>query len=247
MINVLDIPEPGGIADPFQLGLLLPVPGPEANTILLEDRDGKDIQRLTATAVDFNAAGRTAFRDQRVSIDVLITDARVAIACSRYDKGDGWFFFGGGSAMALEALFTGVSKARAAVRSRGKMLVGQVRYPWIQRVGGSSNTVRTRDEELILETSAGTGGAMRTTLTLSKGLRAEEAVSEIVRRAARYRLASEDLAADASRWLATLAAATPDGASAADARGLRFFRFPDPKRVNEESARLTPRTAGGES
>ena len=43
-----------------------------------------------------------------------------------------------------------ISKARAAIRSRGKMLVGQVRYPWIQTVGSSPKDGWASEEKLIL-------------------------------------------------------------------------------------------------
>jgi hypothetical protein len=240
VINVVDIPEPGSVADPFQLGLLLPVPGPDTNTIMLEQRDGPNVVRLTAVAIAFNVEGRAAFNDKKVLIDVLVTDARVAVACSKYDKGDSWLFFGG-SALDIfnDALFNSVSTARAHIRSRGKMLVGQIRYPWIQRIGGSSE-----EGKLVFETSAGRGGQMRLTLVLSKGPGGLDVATEIARRAASYRLASEQLGQDASRWLEALTAAEPDGASAPDSGGMRFFQLPEPRRVSTESALLAPRVAG---
>jgi hypothetical protein len=144
VLNVVEIPD--SVQDPFELGLLLPVPGLQKNSILLEDRDGSQVQRLTATAVLFRTNGRLVFRDRKIKIDLLVTDARFAPACSRYDKGGGWV--GGASAMVVA---NAVSKARAAIRSRGKMLVGQVRYPWIQRVGSAPKKGFGNDEKLVFE------------------------------------------------------------------------------------------------
>lgn len=245
MINVVEISDPAAISDPVELGLLLPVPGSETNTILMENRDGADVQHLTATAVDFTAAGRTAFRDRKVKIALFITDARFALACSKYDKGGGWNFWGGGGgALALDVAFNAVSKARAKLRSRGKMLVGQVRYPWIQRVGSSRKTGWASVEKLVLESSAGKNAAMRITLTLPKNIDSGRVACEIARRAARYRLASEELAPDVRAALEQLAAAETDGSIAPDSTGVRFFNFPAAKTVSEESARLAPSRVG---
>jgi hypothetical protein len=109
MINVVDVPEPAAFQDPFELGLLLPIPGTEKNTILMEDRDGNQIQQLTATAVGFKAGGHTGFRDKKLKIVLFITDARFALACSKYDKvrlmGGGWMIWGA----TTEVLFNSVS------------------------------------------------------------------------------------------------------------------------------------------
>jgi len=231
MINVVDVVDPAEIKDPFALGLLLPVPGTEKNTILTEARDGEHIQRLTAVAVEFRTGAQVAFRDRKIKIDVLITDARITLACSKYDKGGGWI--GGASFMVVA---NSVSKARAKLRSRGKMLVGQVRYPWIQRVGSSPRTGWASEEKLVLDTKAGQGGQMRLTLTLPKSLDSASVASEIARRAAAYRLASEELAPDTRSRLGQVPNSEPT-----ESDGVRFFTFPEPRWVTEESARLMPR------
>ena len=82
-------------------------------------------------------------RVRKVRIDFFITDARLAVACSKYDKGGGWV--GGAAAMIV---FNAVSKARAAIRSHGKMLAGQVRYPWLRWVASTPKTGFTSDERL---------------------------------------------------------------------------------------------------
>lgn len=245
MLNVVEIPDPGAITDPVELGLLLPIPATGTNTIVMEDRDGSGVQRLTASAVEFTAAGRTAFKDRKVKIDLFVTDARFALACSKYDKGGGWSFWGGGGALAMDVAFNAVSKARAKFRSRGKMLVGQVRYPWIRRVGSAPKKNWASDEKLVLETSAGRNGAMRLMLTLPKNIDSGQVAVEIVRRAARYRLASEPLDAEVCATLERLSNAEAESASVADQRGFRFFEMPAAALVSEESARLAPNGAVG--
>jgi len=238
MINVVDVPEPGAVQDPFELGLLLPIPGIENNTILMEDRDGNEVQHLTATSVGFKAGGRTAFRDQKLKIDLFITDARFGLACSKYDKvrlmGGGWMIWGA----TTEVLFNSVSKARAKIRSRGKMLVGHVRYPWIQRVGSSAKTGRGSKETLVFDTKAGQGGQMRLTLTLPNNIEAARVAAEVARRAAIYRLASEEVSGDSRARLEQLATSNPPlGTQDGE---IRFYDFPEARWVSEESAKLAP-------
>ncbi|MGO9902524.1 MAG: hypothetical protein ACLP0J_23215, partial [Solirubrobacteraceae bacterium] len=164
MLNLVEIPDPSESAQFPEMGLLFPVPGTEKNTIVLEDRDGNNVQHLTASEVIFKVGAQTKFKDRKVKIDLFVTDARFALACSSYDKGGGHTFFGGGGALFLDVAVNSVSKVRAKMRSRGKMLVGQVRYPWLRRVGSSPKTGFGTYEKLYFETSVKGGGT--TTLTL---------------------------------------------------------------------------------
>ena len=83
---------------------------------------------------------------------MFVTDSRVALACEMYDKGGGWVGFGaGGLLVAVTA--NAVSKARAASRSRGKVLVGHVRYPWLKSVGASTQSGFGTSEAIRLEYS----------------------------------------------------------------------------------------------
>jgi len=244
MINVVEVPDPASVRDAFELGLILPVPAPEKNCLVTEPRDGDRVQRLTATAVDFKHGGRTAYRSRKIKIDLFITDARFALACSKFDKGGGWNFWGGGSALALDVAFNSVSKARAALRSRGKMLVGQLRYPWVHRVGSSSKKGRASGDQLALDASAGPNGAMRLILTLPKNIEAAFVASEIAQRAARFRLASEEVDGAVRGTLEALTSAAPLLADSPDSAEFRFFDLPRPKIVGEASARLAPRGMG---
>jgi hypothetical protein len=216
------------------MGLIFPVPSTEKNAIVMEERDGKDVQRLTAHAVEFKVGGRTAFKDRKIKIDVLVTNARFALACSKYDKGGGWV---GGAGVMITA--NAISKARAAMRSRGKMLVGQVRYPWIMRVGSSPKTGFGSEEKLYFETTVKGGGSASVTVFLPKNVDAAQVAAEITRRAARYRLESEQLDQETRDLLEPFTSIQPlvPGASASD---VRWFTLPRARTVDEESARLTP-------
>lgn len=164
--------------------------------ITLDARDGQQVMQVVATSVRVLEAGsaglKTVVKLQEVKIDVYVTDSRLALACQKYDKGGGWVGFGtGGVLVAVTA--NAVSKARAASRSRGKVLVGHVRYPWLKAVGASSKSGFASSEAIRLEYSENhSGGPVRrlVELTLPKNIDATLVAQEITRRAAAYRLAN---------------------------------------------------------
>ena len=90
MISIAEIPEFDASLDPFEDGLMLPIPKRDRNSIVLEQRDGTNVQRIRATGAELSHNGQTVFKLSGVKIDVFVTDARVAFACSKYDKGGGW-------------------------------------------------------------------------------------------------------------------------------------------------------------
>lgn len=232
MIDIVEVPAPHEVGDVIEQGLLLPIPGAAKNTVLFEPRDGEEIQALTAKAVTFKIGDRTALRVRKVRIDLFLTDARFVLACSRYDKGGGWV--GGATAMVV---FNTVSKARAALRSRGKMLAGQVRYPWLRWVASAPKTGFSSEEALALQCAAEDGTTMTLNLHLPKNIEASLVAAEIAERAARYRLASEDLDDGARAALEALL-----GAEKRVATGEKqSFSMPVPQPVSEESARLEPK------
>ena len=71
-----------------------------------------------------------------LSFQFWITGSRVILYCRNFDKGGGWSGWGlGGLAVAVTA--NAISKGMAANRRKGKALVGNIRYPWITKVGFS--------------------------------------------------------------------------------------------------------------
>ena len=142
----------GSSADPTTP--LYPDLTPERELVL--DRHDGDVQRAVAKALRVtevvDGRKRELQRLDGVRIEVLVTQSRLLVLCKKYDKGGGWF--GGWLSLFLN-LF---SKLFAMFRTRGKALVGHVRYPWVAAVGHhpktgmlSSNelrvTMRTREED----------------------------------------------------------------------------------------------------
>jgi hypothetical protein len=84
---------------------------------------------------------------------------------------------------------------------------------------------------------------MRLELTLPKNVEAAHVAAEIARRAARYRLISEDLDEPTRTRLEQLASPDPQIGSREDA--LQFYDFPGARWVSEESARFMPRARQG--
>jgi hypothetical protein len=235
MIDTLEIPAPGAVDDVAERGLIFPIPGAQKNTIVFEPRDGESIQSLTAKALEFKVGNRTMLRVRKVRIDIFITDSRFALACSKYDKGGGWV--GGATAMVA---FNTVSKARAALRSRGKMLAGQVRYPWLRWVASAPKTGFASEETLVLQCAAENGTAMTLRLTLPKNIDASRVAAEIADRAARYRLASEELDPEARAGIE----GHLDSQSRVPAGGEKqAFEMAAPWPVGEHSARFAPQAA----
>jgi len=167
-----------------------------SQVIALEEYDGSNVSKLVATAVqvcEVREGGlKTLLRLREVKIDVYITDGRLALACEKYDKGGSWVGFGGaGALVALTA--NAVSKARAAGRSRGKVLVGHIRYPWLKSVGATSKTGVGSNEAIRLEYAEKLPNAMVRKiieLTLPKNIDATLVAEEIARRAVAFRLAN---------------------------------------------------------
>jgi len=197
---------------------LHPVLSDASGTDIIEfdDYDGPNVMWLVATAVSVmrisDGGLKTLTRIQNVKIDVYITAGRLALACEKYDKGGGWAGFGvGGLLVAVTA--NAVSKARAARRSRGKALVGHIRYSWLKSVGASSKSGFTSTEAIRLEYSEmlSDGPVLSLIeLTLPKNTDATLVAGEIARRAASYRLAYyPDMTAGARAGFANLSQAPP--------------------------------------
>jgi hypothetical protein len=235
MIDVIEVPATGAVADVTEQGLIFPVPGAQKNTVAFESRDGDSIQSLTANALEFKVGNRTMLRVRKVRIDFFITDARLAVACSKYDKGGGWV--GGATTMVV---FNAASKARAKLRSRGKMLAGQVRYPWLRWVASTPKTGFTSEETLILQCGAENGTPMTLTLTLPKNIEASRVAAEIADRTARYRLSSEELDADSR---AGIEAHLGSQARVAAGGENSVFEMAAALPVSEDSARIAPNGA----
>lgn len=174
-------------------GLIWPVPA-EADGIALEPRDGTSVRRFVAREVEVGVVADTTVlvHADAIRAQVSVTDARVAVVCTKYDRGGGWI--GGPIALALNI----GSRVLAARRRRGTTLVGQVRYPWLCGVY-SRNRVGLGGQELLRLVVEGDGARLYLELSLGRGESATSLATEIIRRAARFRLEHEEDATAAER------------------------------------------------
>ncbi len=150
---------------------LYPTPGPEPDTVRTEDGDGADPLRLLCTGIEVHAE-RRLFSATPVTAVVTLTDTRLTIASSRA-HGAGWL--GGPLALALNL-------GGRLRRRRGAMLVGQVRYPWIQAVYAQRKAGLFGVEALRVLV-ARNGGTLRLDLTLPADLDALAIATTLIRRA----------------------------------------------------------------
>jgi hypothetical protein len=178
---------------------MYPVIGGDDWPVELEERDGDDLLVLEATALavgELTASGiRHIERVQQIKAVIVISDSRVAIACVKFDKGGGWVGHGGGAAVMALGL-NAISKARAAHRRKGKMLVGQVRFPWLSQVGACPRQRLLGEESLRMVLGENCGEAKRilaVDLTLPKNIDALHVSQTIAQRAARFRLEHTDV------------------------------------------------------
>ncbi len=181
-------------------GSVWPVPArqPGGQLTEAEHHDGPSVVTLPVAAVfvgEVTGGGiRDVLRLSDITAWVTITDSRVIFAASKWDKGSSYIGFGGlGVAVALAS--TGVSKARAAARSRGKILAGQVRYPTLSFAGARQRDGRRGSDQIRLGFSRKLQGAPPAEsyvldLSLYYGsVNPMQAAEDIIRRCAAYRLA----------------------------------------------------------
>lgn len=125
-----------------------------------------------------------------IEFQLVLTDARLVLYCEKFDKGGGWVGGGlGGLAVAVAA--NAVSKARAASRRKGKLLVGQVRYPWIHSIRATPKVDFRTSEYILISMNASPSADSRFVmleLIVPKGTLALDFAHDLVQRTARYRL-----------------------------------------------------------
>jgi len=240
MLAVVPIPDDSASFDLLEEGLMLPVPGVDGNSILLEARDGTKAQTVALGGILLERDGREVIKLPAVRATALITDARIAVVCSSYIRGGGW----AGDPVGMVVL-NAASKARAAWRARGKTMVGQVRYPWLQRVGSTGKAGWGAEERLAFDAAEENGTAWRLSLRLASGQKAAVVAAETVRRAATYRLRSEtNLEPSERAALERLRTAEPIPRRASQAKNeASFHEFPTFWNISMKSARLKPENA----
>lgn len=217
-----------------ELGLLAPVPsdaGPDS--VHPEPLDGSQPLSLHCTSVTLRIAGDkkpiVQLRDIRGK--VTLTEGRMTFACSKYDKGGGWF--GGFTAVALNA----GSKALAARRRRGKMLVAHLRYPWINAVYAKNKSGFLSSEQLRV-VFVNDGARMQLDLELPKEVDSAAVATELIRRTATFRLRHDpEMTSEESQELQALEALAPLVDSKEDSE-MTGRAFPTHWPVSDRSARF---------
>jgi len=194
------------LAHGTQPSYMFPGPGPEPNTLLLEPDDGSQCYAQVATALSVTAAiggGKSSslISLRKTTASILISSCRVGLACSAYDKGGGWVPFGGIASGAIALTANAVSRSMAKKRRTGNMMVGHVRYPWLLSVGYAEGhgIVSSKLRLSMSLPQAGQAPILLLTLELQPSMSIRELTSDIVRRAALYRLAhgGESMSTDA--------------------------------------------------
>jgi hypothetical protein len=210
--NVLAVIGPDTPPDP-----LYPVPGDQPNTVETERGDGTNCTTVPATLIAVYGVqpgrNRRLARLLNIKASIHITDQRVAVACSKFDKGGGFTPLGGLASGAIALTANTVSKARASSRRRGKMLVGHVRYPWLLCVGFKEKSGLLSQEVLrlgLVNPAPGESNALFVDLVIPKNLDSKEIARSIAQRAAAYQLAdSENLVPEDRPRLESLVNAPP--------------------------------------
>jgi hypothetical protein len=106
---------------------------------------------------------RCYFQVSDVPVTVALTSKRVIVVCERFEKGGGWR---GSAGLMLTA--NALSKARAAMHTRGKVLAGQMRLPWLSRVGYHDRHSRKSTNALRLVACDTDGTQVMAVITLGK-------------------------------------------------------------------------------
>lgn len=172
--------------EPTEYGLFCALPSPSSpDDVVREPRDGEDIRvgEFRGLVIRFAKDKEPMAEARDIKGRMLITDARVALACTKYDTSGDFVSVTG---------FAG--KALAARRRRGKMLVSHVRYPWLASVYGQNREGFRTPETVRLAldlTHKGQKPRVLVDIRLPKQADAVALASEIIRRAARFRLAHE--------------------------------------------------------
>ena len=154
------------------------------------DRGLDNVVTATSYCVRYKSENDQSFTQMAHSTDIrletYVTDSRVIFRCEKYDKGGGWY--GGPSALILN---TG-SKIMAAHRRKGKIMVGHVRYEWLNAVMFQHKLNWTLAESIKLLYSDNQRNTWVVELYFKKGIDAEFLANNILHRAAKYRLEMKD-------------------------------------------------------
>lgn len=199
--NLLAVREVGAGVDP-----LYPTPGSLPDSVEREPQDGEPSDGLRVDEMNLRVvpAGQLPQRLLRIkdmTAVVRTTDARITIACSKYDRGGGFRPWTLG-AIPVAVAANAVSKARAKSRRQGRMLVGHIPYKWLLSVGYKPRTIPAGHDRLRLGTVDPTQTTFRgliLDLTLPRNQSGADLARRIVAHAAARRLDSGEALVDGLR------------------------------------------------
>jgi hypothetical protein len=203
-------------------GLWLPIASDHADAVYAEPRDGGRLVFEDCTAIDVRAAGAPSATAsvRRIRGRVMVSDARITFACSRYER----------------AARPRLVRARSR-GARGRMLVGQVRYPWIQAVHAENRRGHGGPRLQLLVAGSG-GETLQVQVSFRKRVDALALAAEIIRRTSRFRLRTDTapLSVDDHARFQYLASLPP--LVSAPAGQLAGETFPSAWPASEHSARF---------
>lgn len=177
--------------------------------IIPEPDDGAIITRFaTKILVEVSLPGQEPTKlceFSEIRADVIVTESRLLFRCDRFDTGR---TYGGLTAAdtVVGLAMTAVSKLRARGRNQDLALVGQIRYPWLQSIGGFE--MRLLGNLLVATAATATDkGALtyKLTLFLTRGSGPIALADQIGRLAASHDLKHEVVPAEAVSQLTALA------------------------------------------
>jgi hypothetical protein len=172
----------------------------DSGNLVMEEGDGKfDTFMVENIELCSKAPKETVCKFEELDACLYVTDSRVVLRCDRYDKGGGWMGLGG-SGLIVAGIANAVSKSRAKQRSAGTVLLGQIRYEWLQNILAFSKKGILGFEALTLQYKDVEGMEWSVDLMLPKKSSDAKAIArEIVRRAIMYKLSMPDIKSQGAR------------------------------------------------
>lgn len=210
-------------------GSLYPIKADDNDSLIrLEPLDGLDCERIAVSRLVVHQTIEGKFKEiirlGDIKAEMVISDARVAVACLNYNRAGGV-----GLGLLAAAAINTARKAQTAHSQDPKVLVGQVRYPWIWTMGCHARSgFGLGHGEIHVGLNAGSKSApLPTFLTVAvKGDSAERVAREITRRAVSYRLTHGDVRDDVRTKLEALLQEDPLIRDSALRKKHVAFKFP---------------------
>jgi len=149
---------------------------------------------LTVSHIKTGGEKTVYIKAQEIALSVYVTDSRVIFYCSNYDKGGGWI---GGGVQSL--VLNAISKAAARARTKGTVLVGHIRYEWLQSIGYFCKTGWLSQEQMRFIYNDSDETQWIIDLVLNKRDDSSAFAHDVLHRACKYRLVMKDEISDIER------------------------------------------------